>query len=104
MLYEVITWAIFALVGLAIAFPAYRQGKPMVVSISLYGLFGDKIIGSPLGRFVEFLAAFATIVITSYSIHYTKLYESRSIRTPSLFPRRPTEPASVCFPSVSAAA
>ncbi len=55
-------WAIFALVGLAIAFPAYRQGKPMVVSISLYGLFGDKIIGSPLGRFVEFLAAFATIV------------------------------------------
>jgi len=55
-------WAIFALVGLAIAFPAYRQGKPMLVSISLYGLFGDRIIGSPFGRFVEFLAAFATIV------------------------------------------
>jgi len=55
-------WAIFALVGLAIAFPAYRQGKPMVVSISLYGLFGERIIGSPFGRFVEFLAAFATIV------------------------------------------
>lgn len=55
-------WAIFALVGLAIAFPSYRQGKPMTVSISLYGLFGDKIIGSPLGRFVEFLSAVATIV------------------------------------------
>ncbi|MBM9615890.1 BCCT family transporter [Desulfobulbus rhabdoformis] len=55
-------WAIFALVGLAIAFPAYRQGKPMVVSISLYGLFGERIIGSGLGRFVEFLAAIATIV------------------------------------------
>nr|WP_321468992.1 BCCT family transporter [uncultured Desulfobulbus sp.] len=55
-------WAIFALVGLAIAFPAYRQSKPMTVSISLYGLFGEKIIGSPFGRFVEFLAAVATIV------------------------------------------
>lgn len=55
-------WAVFALVGLAIAFPAYRLGKPMTVSISLYGLFGEKIIGSPLSRLVEILAAFATIV------------------------------------------
>ncbi|ACN13245.1 BetL [Desulforapulum autotrophicum HRM2] len=54
-------WAIFALVGLAIAFPAYRLGKPMNVSISLYGIFGDRIINSALGRFVEALAAFATI-------------------------------------------
>ena len=61
-------WAIFALVGLAIAFPAYRQGKPMNVSISLYGLFGDKIIGSPFGRFVEFLAAFATIAGVSTAL------------------------------------
>jgi len=61
-------WAVFALVGLAIAFPAYRQGKPMNVSISLYGLFGDKIIGSPFGRFVEFLAAFATIAGVSTAL------------------------------------
>lgn len=61
-------WAIFALVGLAIAFPAYRQGKPMNVSISLYGLFGDKITGSPFGRFVEFLAAFATIAGVSTAL------------------------------------
>lgn len=61
-------WAIFALVGLAIAFPAYRHGKPMNVSISLYGLFGDAIIGSPFGRFVEFLAAFATIAGVSTAL------------------------------------
>lgn len=61
-------WGIFALVGLAIAFPAYRMGKPMNVSISLYGLFGDKIIGSPLGRFVEILAAFATIAGVSTAL------------------------------------
>ncbi len=61
-------WAIFALVGLAIAFPAYRMGKPMNVSISLYGLFGDKIIGSGFGKFVEFLAAFATVAGVSTAL------------------------------------
>lgn len=61
-------WAIFALVGLAIAFPAYRMGKPMNVSISLYGLFGDKIIGSPFGRFIEIMAAFATIAGVSTAL------------------------------------
>jgi glycine betaine transporter len=61
-------WGIFALVGLAIAFPAYRLGKPMNVSISLYGLFGDKIINSKLGRFVEILAAFATIAGVSTAL------------------------------------
>ena len=61
-------WGIFALVGLAIAFPAYRMGKPMNVSISLYGLFGDKIIGSAFGRLVEILAAFATIAGVSTAL------------------------------------
>lgn len=61
-------WAVFALVGLAIAFPAYRMGKPMNVSISLYGLFGEKIIGSRFGRFVEFLAAFGTVAGVSTAL------------------------------------
>jgi choline/carnitine/betaine transport len=61
-------WAIFALVGLAIAFPAYRMGKPMNVSISLYGLFGDKIIDSKFGRFVELLAAFGTVAGVSTAL------------------------------------
>lgn len=61
-------WGIFALVGLAIAFPAYRMGKPMNVSISLYGIFGDRIIGSRLGRFVEIMAAFATIAGVSTAL------------------------------------
>ena len=61
-------WGIFALVGLAIAFPAYRMGKPMNVSISLYGLFGEKIINSRLGRFVEIMAAFATIAGVSTAL------------------------------------
>ena len=61
-------WGVFALVGLAIAFPAYRMGKPMNVSISLYGLFGDKILTSPLGRLIEIMAAFATIAGVSTAL------------------------------------
>lgn len=61
-------WAVFALVGLAIAFPAYRLGKPMNVSISLYGLFGDKITNSFLGKIIEILAAFATIAGVSTAL------------------------------------
>lgn len=61
-------WGIFALVGLAIAFPAYRLGKPMNVSISLYGLFGDKISKNALGKIIEILAAFATIAGVSTAL------------------------------------
>ena len=61
-------WAVFALVGLAIAFPAYRKDKPMNVSIALYGLFGEKIIGSAFSRIVEFLAAFATVAGVSTAL------------------------------------
>ena len=68
-------WAIFALVGLAIAFPAYRKGKPMLVSISLYGLWGERIIGSRLARVVEFLAAMATLVgvSTAFGLGYISI-------------------------------
>lgn len=56
------TWNVYALAGLAIAVPAFRLNKPMNISISLHGIFGDKIIGSPLGRFVEFLGSFTTML------------------------------------------
>ncbi|HCY85967.1 MAG TPA: hypothetical protein DHV36_12600, partial [Desulfobacteraceae bacterium] len=35
-------WALFALAAWAIAFPAYRQGKPLTVSTGLYGILGDR--------------------------------------------------------------
>lgn len=61
-------WAVFALSGLAIALPAYRLKKPMNVSISLYGLFGEKIIGSRFSQFIEYLAACSTIVGVATSL------------------------------------
>lgn len=54
-------WALFAVGGFAIAFPAYRLGKPMNIAGGLYGLLGDKIEGSFLGRVVDGLGVIGTI-------------------------------------------
>ena len=55
------TWMIYSIVGLCIAFPAFRYGKPMTIGISLYGLLGEKTSGSGWARTLDFLGAFATI-------------------------------------------
>lgn len=55
------TWMIYSIVGLCIAFPAFRYGKPMTIGISLYGLLGEKTAGSGWARLLDFLGAFATI-------------------------------------------
>ena len=55
------TWMIYSIVGLCIAFPAFRYGKPMTIGISLYGLLGEKTTGSVWARVLDFLGAFATI-------------------------------------------
>jgi len=60
-------WAPYALVGLGIGFAAYRLGKPLSFSSSLYGLMGDKIHG-PWGKVLDFLCAFATVAGLSTSI------------------------------------
>lgn len=54
-------WALFAVGGFAIAFPAYRLGKPMNIAGGLYGLMKDKIEGSTLGRVVDGLGVIGTI-------------------------------------------
>ena len=55
------TWMIYSIVGLCIAFPAFRYGKPMTIGISLYGLLGERTTGSIWARVLDFLGAFATI-------------------------------------------
>lgn len=55
------TWSIYALAGLAIAVPAFRLGKPMNISISLFGLLKEKSERGPICRLVEFLSAFSII-------------------------------------------
>ncbi|MES0826888.1 BCCT family transporter [Ruegeria sp. SCP11] len=55
------TWMIYSIVGLCIAFPAFRYGKPMTIGISLYGLLGERTQDSLWAKLLDFLGAFATI-------------------------------------------
>lgn len=53
-------WACYAIAGLAIAYTTYRLKLPLSIANSLHGILGEKT-GSFWGKFVDFLAAFATI-------------------------------------------
>jgi len=53
-------WAIYAVVGLSLAFAAYNQGLPLTVRSAFHPIFGDAVWGW-LGHVIDVLAVFATI-------------------------------------------
>lgn len=53
-------WAIYAVVGLALAYFHYRRNLPLRISSALYPLIGDRIAG-PIGNIVDILAVFGTL-------------------------------------------
>ncbi len=55
-----VAWGMHAIVGLSLAYFAFRKGLPLSMRSSLYPLIGDKIYG-PIGHTVDILAVFGTI-------------------------------------------
>lgn len=53
-------WAVFALVGMALAYFQFRKGMPALISSVFHPLLGDKIYG-PIGQAIDILAVFATV-------------------------------------------
>jgi choline/carnitine/betaine transport len=53
-------WAIFALVGLALAYFQFRKKQPALISSIFQPVLGDKVNG-PIGQGIDILAVFATI-------------------------------------------
>jgi len=53
-------WAIYALVGLALAFFAYNQNMPLTIRSAFYPLLGERCWGWP-GHVIDTLAVLATI-------------------------------------------
>jgi len=53
-------WAIYAVVGLSLAYFAFRHGLPLTIRSALYPIFGDRIQG-PIGHTVDILAVFGTM-------------------------------------------
>lgn len=60
-------WACYAIVGIALAFFAYRRNLPLTVRATLEPLFGSKLSGG-LGHFFDITAVVATILGISQTI------------------------------------
>ncbi|WP_067561313.1 BCCT family transporter [Halofilum ochraceum] len=53
-------WAVYAVVGLALAYFGYRRGLPLTIRSTLFPLFGRRIMGWP-GHTVDIIAVVATM-------------------------------------------
>ncbi|KXS42251.1 MAG: high-affinity choline transport protein [Methanolobus sp. T82-4] len=53
-------WAIYIIVGLALAYFSYRHDMPLTIRSTMYPIFGDRIYGVR-GNIVEVLAIFGTL-------------------------------------------
>jgi BCCT family betaine/carnitine transporter len=53
-------WAIYGVVGLALAFFAYNRGFPLLIRSAFYPIFGERIWGWP-GHIIDTFAIFAGI-------------------------------------------
>lgn len=53
-------WALYAVIGLTLAYFSYRKGLPLAIRSALYPLLGRRIYG-PIGHAADLLAVFATV-------------------------------------------
>src|ERR671914_1335589 len=60
-------WAIYAIVGLALAYFCFRKGMPNLISTAFYPLLGDRVYG-PIGKTIDILAIFATLFGSATSL------------------------------------
>ncbi|MCW2581929.1 MAG: Choline/carnitine/betaine transporter [Klenkia sp.] len=61
-------WAIYAVVGLAIAYGTFRRGRTQLISAAFAPLFGEKRTSGPAGRVIDVLAIFATLFGSAASL------------------------------------
>jgi choline/carnitine/betaine transport len=61
-------WAIYAVVGLAIAYGSFRRGRSQLVSAAFAPLLGSKRTNGPAGKAIDVLAIFATLFGSAASL------------------------------------
>lgn len=62
-------WAVYAVVGLALAFFCYNKGLPLLIRSAFYPLLGERIWGWP-GHVIDVLAVIATMFGLATSLGY----------------------------------
>jgi choline/carnitine/betaine transport len=60
-------WAIYAVVGIAIAYGTFRKGRTQLISSAFRPLLGKRA-GGPVGRVIDILAIFATLFGSAASL------------------------------------
>nr|WP_285758767.1 BCCT family transporter [Nocardiopsis ansamitocini] len=61
-------WAIYAVVGLAVAYGTYRRGRRQLISAAFIPLIGEKAANGPIGKMIDVLAIFATLFGSACSL------------------------------------
>ncbi|NYE49976.1 choline/carnitine/betaine transport [Spinactinospora alkalitolerans] len=61
-------WAIYAVVGLAIAYGTYRRGRRQLISAAFTPLIGERNANGPVGKLIDVLAIFATLFGSACSL------------------------------------
>ena len=61
-------WAIYAVVGLAIAYGTFRRGRRQLISAAFAPLFGARRTSGPAGKLIDVLAIFATLFGSAASL------------------------------------
>ena len=61
-------WAIYAVVGLAIAYSTFRCGRRQLISSAFAPLLGETNTDGPLGKAIDILAIFATLFGSAASL------------------------------------
>jgi BCCT family betaine/carnitine transporter len=62
-------WAIYALVGLALAYFCFNQGLPLTLRSAFFPLIGKRVWG-PVGHFIDITAVLATLFGLAVSLGY----------------------------------
>ncbi|MGH4016533.1 MAG: BCCT family transporter [Pseudonocardiaceae bacterium] len=61
-------WAMYAVMGLALAYSTYRLGRPQLISAAFWPLLGETRARGPVGKAIDIMAIFATLFGSAASL------------------------------------
>ena len=61
-------WAMYAAMGLALAYGTYRRGRPQLISAAFWPLLGKTRASGPAGKAIDIMAIFATLFGSAASL------------------------------------
>ncbi|WP_394124167.1 BCCT family transporter [Psychrobacter nivimaris] len=84
-------WAIYGVVGLSLAYFAFRHGLPLSIRSTLYPIIGDRIHG-PIGHTVDVFAILGTMfgIATSLGLSVSQINAGLNYLLPDIIPMNTT--------------